>query len=338
MPSEELSKLELVPVRNIWKDEALDFTPWLAENLHQLGEALHLDLELVQQEAQAGDFYLDILAREVGSQRQVAIENQLEMTDHSHLGQILTYAAGHEACYLIWVSPYFRDEHRAAIDWLNRWTVPEIEAYGVEISAVRIGDSPAAPQFHAVAFPNNWTNRLKQTSSGTSPRNLQYRDFFQPMMEELHDKGFTDRTYTRARSYQAFPTTHPWVSYHLSFWNSWKGNEAEAVAGPLLWISTGDRDDTNRIFDRLQTQYKEDIEEDLGAELLWDRYGNHPWAMVALARKAAIDDSPQELAVIRAWMLEQFPRFRDAVKPMVELVLGQIDSEDTGHDEPDSPA
>ena len=103
--------MDYLDVRNRWPNEATDFTPWVAENLDMLSDALRVKLELVRMEAPVGPFFCDILAREVGSGEKVAIENQLEWSDHSHLTQLLTYAAGLDARIAVWVAPEFRYEH-----------------------------------------------------------------------------------------------------------------------------------------------------------------------------------------------------------------------------------
>ena len=186
----ELGKIDPVRVKTIWPHEAIDFTPWLASHLDLLGDALGMELECVQTEAAVGDFRLDILARDLTrSGAMVAIENQLEWTDHAHLGQILVYAAGHDARTVIWVTPHFRDEHRAAIDWLNNWTPSEIEFYGVEVSAIKIGDSLPAPMFHAVAFPNDWSKQTKRKAAASSPDKGKHMQFYVPISERLERSG-----------------------------------------------------------------------------------------------------------------------------------------------------
>lgn len=116
--------LTIMEIREIWAREATDFTPWLADNIQLLGKEIGLELELIEREASVGSFSCDIHAIDLTNNREVVIENQLEPTDHGHLGQLLTYAAGIEACVVIWIAKEIKDEHRAALDWLNRKTPP----------------------------------------------------------------------------------------------------------------------------------------------------------------------------------------------------------------------
>lgn len=173
--SKEFGQLESVEIRQAWAHEAREFTPWLATNLHRLSDAVGIDLELEGQEVAVGSFSADILARDRLTRNRVLIENQLEQTDHSHLGQILTYLAGLEAKTVIWISRSFRAEHLSAIRWLNLNTGPELSFHAVEISVVRIGDSPFAPMFKVVEQPNEWERGLKSTSpitEGEKPGDL----------------------------------------------------------------------------------------------------------------------------------------------------------------------
>lgn len=152
----ELGRIQYVEnIRAVWPNEAEDFTPWLAENLDALGWELGLELELVEMEKAVGSFFLDILARD-GDGGLVAIENQLELTDHGHLGQLLTYAAGCEANIMVWVSPWFRAEHREAINRINRLASSGMKFYGVEVRCIKIGDSLTAPDFRVIAAPSDW--------------------------------------------------------------------------------------------------------------------------------------------------------------------------------------
>ncbi len=173
----ELGRLEPVDLRTCWENEATSFTPWLASesNLTLLGEVVGMDLELAGQEQWVGPFRADILCKNMvpGAESEwVLIENQLERTDHSHLGQLLTYAAGLHACTLIWIARQFTEEHRAALDWLNEHTTQNINFFGLEIQLWRIGTSALAPKFNVVCRPNDYSrttvasrDKVNQTST-----------------------------------------------------------------------------------------------------------------------------------------------------------------------------
>ena len=177
---------ELVNVRKVWKDEARDFTPWLADNLHLLGNTLGMKLEPAQEEAAVGAFSCDILAREADKGVAVAIENQLEWTDHSHLTQLLTYAAGLKAHVAIWVAPEFRYEHAEVLNWLNEMTSDEIKFYGVKIEVVKTGDCCCEKRFRSVVFPGGWSTADTQPPGAMeSPTARQFRLFFDPLISRV---------------------------------------------------------------------------------------------------------------------------------------------------------
>ena len=148
---QKLGRLERVKLREAWSTEAQDFTPWLAreENLAILSETLEVELQPEAQEKSVGPFRADILCRNADDGGTwVLIENQLERTDHLHLGQLLTYAAGLNAVTICWIAASFTDEHRAALDWLNEITDERFHFFGLEVELWRIGDSEPAPKFN----------------------------------------------------------------------------------------------------------------------------------------------------------------------------------------------
>ena len=165
-----LGRLEKVELRDVWTSEPGDFTPWLAreENLNLLGETLGLQLELEAQEKDVGPFRADVLARDIATESWVLIENQLERTDHTHLGQLMTYAAGLDAVTIVWVAARFTEEHRAALDWLNDVTRTEFRFFGLEIELWRIGESSPAPKFNLASKPNDWTKVVRTKTGGGS--------------------------------------------------------------------------------------------------------------------------------------------------------------------------
>ena len=326
MAMQELGRIsEVGNLRDIWPNEGYNFTPWLAEpeNLDLLGRSLGLDLEFLKYEAPVGPYWLDILAKEAGARgRYVAIENQLESTDHGHLGQLLTYAAGWEAQLLIWIAPHFSDQHRAAIDWLNQWTQREIECYGVEIHVLQIGDSLPAPEFLPVAVPGNWAAgnaRLRIPSRPTLLDAQRYREFFQPLVDELREAGFTDKTDAESAADQGFPSgLNVGGTYYAGF-------DSEG-AWVYLWFlgGRGRRDLTNQVYDMLH-QDRQHIESGLVGEWVWDRQSAYWYFSVSLWVDGSINDPPGRLNEIRSWMLETLPKIKEIFNPRLERILANFE-------------
>ena len=170
MTTPTLGRLERVDLRTAWKNEASHFTPWLAEedNIALLGETIGLELEVQGQEQSVGPFKADILCKNTEDNSLVLNETQLEKTDHTHLGQLLTYAAGLKAVTLVWIAERFTEEHRAALDWINEITDEGFHFFGLEIELWKIGESPMAPKFNVVVQPNDWAKTVQEGSKGAS--------------------------------------------------------------------------------------------------------------------------------------------------------------------------
>lgn len=162
-----LSRLEEIKdLRTVWPHEALDFTPWLSQddNISLLADAIGLDITVDETESSVGDFNVDIFASETGTDRKIIIENQLEDTNHDHLGKLITYASGKSADVIIWVVKHAREEHKAAIEWLNNHTDEKIGFFLCEIKLYRIGTSEPAVKFEVIEKPNDWTKEVKRVS------------------------------------------------------------------------------------------------------------------------------------------------------------------------------
>jgi hypothetical protein len=178
-----LGKIQMVPLRSIWKNEAQDFTPWLADNIEELGEALGLELEYEDREVSVGPYSADILARDAGTGKYVVIENQLEKTNHDHLGKCITYSAVLDASAVVWIASDFTEEHKKALDWLNDHTSDEIAFYGVKLELIKIDNSLPAIQFNIQSIPNEVVRQaVKSKESGelsdTKKIQLQFWDQF----------------------------------------------------------------------------------------------------------------------------------------------------------------
>ena len=318
--SNSYEELTQVTLRTKWPDEALDFTPWLANNLRILGEAIGLSLEPVQQEQQVGSFSLDILARETNENVMVAIENQLEWTDHSHLGQLLTYAAGCDARIAIWVADEFQYEHAEALHQLNQWTGRNIRFYGVKVDVLQATNDPhLEAKFHNVVSPQGWNKGLTLSQP---PPPLPYikklRDFFDPLIYRLRQAGFPDTPFKRFNNQDRhFPSRLQGVWYGMSL-------EGDSYAYVTLNIETGDKELTNRIFDELKSNRK-DIEPRIdggpGSEWSWLRHNPHNFCTINMRKNGTIDDPPDKLEETRAWMLDLLPKLKEVFEPRLENLL-----------------
>lgn len=168
---EALGKLTKIDdLRSVWKHEAINFTRWLVkeENLELLSNTIGINIEFEDKESKVGDFSVDIYAKEANTDKNIIIENQLEDTNHDHLGKIITYASGKEASYIIWIVKNARDEHRNAIEWLNNHTDESIEFYLLEIELWKINDSLPAPKFNIVVKPNTWVKEIMNSNEELS--------------------------------------------------------------------------------------------------------------------------------------------------------------------------
>ncbi|MFC4254738.1 DUF4268 domain-containing protein [Croceibacterium xixiisoli] len=279
-----------IELRDIWISESSDFTPWLArdENLLTLGETLGLELELEAQERAVGPFRADILCKDIGTNAWVLIENQLERTDHTHLGQLLTYASGLEAVTIVWIAARFTEEHRSTLDWLNRITDETFRFFGVEVELWRIGDSPAAPRFNIVSKPNNWAKMVTQAAraideaelTGTKALQLAY---WGGLGASLMAKGGPFSTERK-------PQPQSWMSYKI-------GRSGFSV---------------NASMSRPKRQVR--------AELYMSHPNAKPWFHLLRAQKEAIE---AELGYLLDW--EELPEGKDT---RISTPLNDIDPED----------
>jgi hypothetical protein len=185
----QFGRLQDLPLREAWKHEALEFTPWLAENLDHLSDAIGIPLEMTGTEVAVDTFSADILARNPMDDSVVLIENQLEQTDHTHLGQIMTYLAGLDAQTVVWIAPAFREPHLSAIRWLNEHTADGFSFFAVKARVVRIGDSPFAPIFEVVTKPNDWERAIsaktRASKTGSNERNESRQAFWQAYLDRI---------------------------------------------------------------------------------------------------------------------------------------------------------
>lgn len=264
-----LGRLERVDLRNGWASEAAGFTPWLAkpENLEILGDTLAIDLELEAQEKLVGPFRADILCKDIGTDHWVLIENQLERTDHLHLGQLLTYAAGLQAVTIVWIAAKFTEEHRATLDWLNKVTDESIRFFGLEVELWRIGNSPAAPRFNVISKPNNWSQSVKEAARAIaddelSETRIKQRDYWAAFSAVLSSKGgpVLGNKKPQPQSWMAYPIGRS--AAHLGAVMLSQRNRVRAE----LYLSGHNA----KAFFGLLEKQKEAVQQELGYRLEWE--------------------------------------------------------------------
>ena len=307
-------------MRAIWPNEAQHFTPWLAENLAELGEALGMDLQLQRIEAPVGGYSLDILATDLNSNRPVIIENQLESTDHVHLGQLLTYAAGFDAGVIVWVTREFRDEHRQALDWLNQRTGENTQFFGVAVELWRIGDSLPGPYFNLVSTPNEWRKEAAAKVRGDAPvasvRGERYREFFQPLIDTLREKHkFTNVRKAQPQNWYSFSAGY---GQRITYGANFTGQKQARIE---VYIDDGDNERNITLLERLE-EHREQIESALGETLDWQRLENRRACRIALDRPGSIEDDADALKEVQDWMVDRLLKFKQVFEPELSELLG----------------
>ena len=298
-----LGKLITVDLREYWENEAIDFTPWLAEeeNISLLGESIGIDLEVIGIEQSAGDFKVDILAQDSDSERYVVIENQLEKTNHTHLGQLLVYASAHDASAIVWIAKEVRDEHRRAIDWLNEH-ISDVSFFGIEIELWKIGESKAAPHFRLVSWPSDWSRmvNVKDSANGElSETKILQKEFW----EGLNDYMKEGETFLSLRR----PSYNHWHSIAVGrskFHISLTLNSIKQKIGCELYIKS---EVAKKAFKYLYKD-KEEIESELNAEIEWMELPNKGASRIVQYRSGNFKDKEDWLSLF-AWLKERAEAF-----------------------------
>lgn len=303
-----LGRLTPVLPRQVWRHEAYDFTPWLLANADVLGELLGMDLELHEAEHPVGDFSLDLLGKDVSTGETVIVENQLEQSDHLHLGQILTYAAGTDPVTIVWVNTGFRPEHRAALDWLNERTNEKTRFFGVEINVVRIGDSEPAPAFRLVAQPNDWEKVIRQTvTSSASDREALYEAFWTRWRDALHEKHPTWSNSQRVSRQQWFQ-----FSAGVSGVNLIQAFTRHGLAVQFQFEGTDAEQNLARY--RVLESRRDALETAYGASLTWEPLESRKAARVADYRDPGVITDTEAWDSYLKWFMEHTERLKQAVE------------------------
>lgn len=262
-----IGKLKEVDIRELWKHEQYDFSEWLSkkENIENLNEILGLTLIDISKETYVGAYRCDLFAKDETTGIKVIIENQLEVSNHDHLGKIITYASGLDAKVVVWIVKEAREEHRSAIEWLNNNTNSNVNFFLIEIHAYRIGESDPAPMFQVVEQPNDFIKNNKSTNRDESMNKSQSQriEFWNQFNNVVIERGkpFNIRKATTDHWYNvAIGTSDAHIDITLV--------NKDSLIGVELYIT-----DNKELFDKLYER-KDEIEQELGFNLDWRRLDN----------------------------------------------------------------
>ena len=311
----KIGKLDRVDIRQLWKGEATDFTPWLAQdaNIAILSEAIGIELEVVGQESSVGPFRADILCKSTIDNHYVLVENQLEKTDHTHLGQLMTYAAGLDAVTIIWIAKQFTEEHRAAVDWLNRITDDNFNFFGIEIDAYKIDESVPAPLFQIVSKPNDWSKLVKKSASTVDLTPAQSFNilYWQAMKDYFVKAG----TFIKCQK----PQPQAFMNFSLGRGNFLLGCVAsyrdKFIRVELVFIGN----QAKTYYSEIKGKYFQDVMEEFGEEIVWSENPGKKQSYVSLKRDCDTTDEsnwPEQ----HKWILEHLENFDKFFRPKIKLL------------------
>jgi hypothetical protein len=312
----DLGTIKNVAIQEVWPREASDFTPWLASNLSYLSDKLDMELTADKTEAPVGDFSADIIARDLSTNRIVVIENQFGQSDHRHLGQIITYAAGRGATAVVWVAQNIRPEHRVAIDLLNRGMKSVLQFYAVEVSVIKIDNSRPAFTLDVICAPEE-EDQPSTTGNELPEKYQKYLTFFQGLLDELNRRHFTRARKAQAQSWYTFSSENSSVyTYAVSF------ARHERVRAEV-YINSDDANMNKQLFDVLFAE-KQALESSMGTALEWERLDERRASRIAVYRPGSIESPTEELQEIQAWAIANLERFKSVFPTEISKAWASI--------------
>lgn len=306
----KLGKLKEIDIRTVWAHEQYDFSKWLAteENIKELGDVLNLSLTEIETEKFVGSYRCDIVCKDEITGKSVLIENQLEPTNHDHLGKIITYASGLDASVVVWVVASAREEHASAIEWLNKHTTSDVDFFLIEVHAYTIGDSAPAPMFKVIEQPNDFAKSVKSLANSGELNESQVRrlEFWNMLNDALDQKGkpfnkhkaTTDHWYT-----VAVGSSQCYISIDLV------NKEHKIRVG--LWVT-----DNKEMYDMFYS-HREEIEAAFGEPLDWDRLDNKKASIFSTSIPGLNFNKQDNYPELIDMAIEKTVKLREAVKPFL---------------------
>ena len=315
---QNLKQLTLVELSEVWETEPQHFTLWLAreENLTLLGKTLGIELELEAQEINVGDFRADILCKNTVDGSWVLIENQLEQTDHKHVGQLLTYAAGLDAATVVWIAKTFRRGHCAMLDWQNRITDERYRFFGIEIKVWQIENSAHAVQFEVVSSPNDWSRGVNQNTQRAANKQLSETQesqlrFWTGLGEYMADNGSSLNYPTSiAGRYILFSIGR--INFSLMTWLAHTRNEIG------IWLYV--KGDNAEAHFRLLKEQQEEIHDEFGEMLEWIELPGSNTKRICLAK---VDTDPldeNDWPHQYEWFTAKLEKFDRVFRPRIRIL------------------
>jgi len=305
-----LSKLEEIDdLRKVWPHEAQDFTPWLAseDNIGSLSDAIGIDIAIDEEESPVGDFNVDIFAREIDTGRKIIIENQLESTNHDHLGKLITYASGKSAEIIVWLVKHAREEHKAAIEWLNNHTDDHVAFFLCEIKLYKIGNSSPAVKFEVVERPNDWAKDVKKSSSTSTVQQRRY-DYW----VSFQDYAFRDLKFAREFNRRK-PGFDHWMTFsigssscHMALLQLQK-RQSLAVE---LYINN-DKDLFHALY-----KHRDEIEAESGLKFDWRELPHRKASRILLEKKVELANTSQWNTQFE-WAVDVMLKMKKAFKKII---------------------
>jgi hypothetical protein len=304
-----IGKLERVPLREVWKHEALDFTQWLQENIDVLNSALDLNLVNVDREQAAGSFSIDLVAEDEGGGT-VIIENQLEKSNHDHLGKLITYLTGMGAKAAIWIVSDPRPEHVAAITWLNE--ASSAAFYMVKVEAVRIGSSPAAPLFTLIVGPSEETEEVGHTKREIAERYTIRKRWWTQLIERSA-KISKLHAHITPGEYSWIGTSSGVRGLNLNY------SITQDECGAELYIDRGKgREEENKsIFDQLFAN-REEIEKVFGGPLSWERLEGKRACRIKYSQEGGYRAPEDQWPKMQEDIIAAMNRLEQALRPFLK--------------------
>lgn len=306
----KLGKLKEIDIRTVWAHEQYDFSKWLAsdENIKELGDVLNHSLTEVETEKFVGNYRCDIVCKDEITGKSVLIENQLELTNHDHLGKIITYASGLDASVVVWVVAGAREEHASAIEWLNKHTTSDVDFFLLEVHAYTIGDSVPAPMFKVIEQPNDFAKSVKSLANSGDLNESQVRrlEFWNMLNDALDRKGkpfnkhkaTTDHWYT-----VAVGSSQCYISIDLV------NKEHKIRVG--LWVT-----DNKKMYDMFYS-HREEIEAAFGEALEWDRLDNKKASIFSTDIPGLNFNKQDNYPKLIDLAIDKTVKLREAVKPFL---------------------